>query len=140
MSILPAHRQGLVPDLNTLWHVLAHAGLGSSTGTHLLAVEDSIENGRYVVRAEIPGVDPDKDVEVSVQGRQLTIKAERSELHQGKGRSEFTYGSFYRSVSLPQGADTDSVEASYSQGILTVSVPVAEPEAAAKKIEVKTED
>lgn len=75
MSILPAHRPGLVPDLNTLWHALAHAGLGSSTGTHLLAVEDSIDNGRYVVRAEIPGVDPDKDVEVSVEDRQLTIKA-----------------------------------------------------------------
>ncbi len=140
MSILPASRQGLVPDLNTLWHALAHAGLGSSAGTHLLALEDSIENGHYVVRAEIPGVDPDKDVEVSVEGRHLTIKAERCEQRQNKGRSEFTYGSFFRSVSLPQGADADRVEASYSKGILTVSVPVAEPEAAAKKIEVKTAD
>lgn len=140
MSILPAHRPGLVPDLNTLWHALAHAGLGSSTGTHLLAVEDSIDNGRYVVRAEIPGVDPDKDVEVSVEDRQLTIKAQRSEQHQNNGRSEFTYGSFSRSVSLPQGADADSIEATCSKGILTVSVPIPEPEAAGKKFQGKTAD
>ncbi|NKY59371.1 Hsp20/alpha crystallin family protein [Nocardia flavorosea] len=140
MSLIPAHRQqhSLLPDFTDVWNSLAPAaGLASMFGTHLLRVEDTVDDGHYVVRAEIPGVDPDKDVEVSVRDGQLTIKAERSEKHEEKGRSEFSYGSFVRTVTLPQGADEDAIEASYAKGILTVSVPVAEPAGEAKKVQVK---
>ena len=56
----------------------------------------------------------------------LTIKAERTEKKESNGRSEFSYGSFVRSVTLPAGADEDAIKASYDKGILTVSVPVTE--------------
>ncbi|WP_280256771.1 Hsp20/alpha crystallin family protein, partial [Nocardia wallacei] len=107
-------------------------------GAHVLRVEDTVDDGRYVVRAEIPGVDPEKDVEVSVRDGQLTIKAERSEKHEERGRSEFSYGSFVRTVTLPAGARDDDIAAEYAQGILTVTVPLSEPTAQPKKVEIKS--
>ena len=73
-----------------------------------------------------PGVDPGKDVDITVRDGVLTIKAERTEKKESNGRSEFSYGSFIRSVTLPAGADEDAIKASYDKGILTVSVPVTE--------------
>ncbi|WP_280460332.1 Hsp20/alpha crystallin family protein [Nocardia carnea] len=140
MSLLPTHRQPLLSELNELWSSIAPTGLTPMFGTHLLRVEDTVEDGRYLVRTEIPGVDPAEDIEVSVQGRQLVIKAQRSEKKTEKGHSEFSYGSFYRSVLLPQGAVADEVEATYSKGILTVGVPIGESAETAKKIEVKAAD
>ena len=92
----------------------------------MIRLEDELKEGRYEVRAELPGVDPAKDVDITVRDGVLTIKAERTE-KESNGRSEFSYGSFVRAVSLPQGADEDAITASYDKGILTVSVPVTEP-------------
>ncbi len=61
-----------------------------------------------------------------VRDGQLTIKAERTEQKDFDGRSEFAYGSFVRTVSLPVGADEDDIKATYDKGILTVSVAVSE--------------
>lgn len=133
MSLLPAHRQLL--DLADLWNSLI-PGAVPTFGPHLIRVEDVLEEGRYVVRAEIPGVDPSKDVEVSVHEGHLTIKAERTEVHDEKGRSEFSYGSFMRTVTLPTGAQSEGIDASYAKGILTVTVPMNEPKTEVKKIEV----
>jgi HSP20 family molecular chaperone IbpA len=101
--------------------------------TNLIRLEDEIEDGHYVVRAELPGLDPAKDVDITVHDGVLTIKAERSEKKESKRRSEFSYGSFVRSVSLPAGADEDDVQARYDKGILTVSVAVPEQTAPAEK-------
>jgi HSP20 family protein len=90
-----------------------------------MRVEDYVKDGSYVVRAEIPGVDPEKDIEVSVAKGILTITAERHEESTGKHRSEFRYGVFRRSVTLPAGADDEHVEAVYSHGILQVTVKVS---------------
>jgi HSP20 family protein len=77
------------------------------------------------VRAEIPGVDP-KDVEVTVSGNLLTISGEKKDSREEKGkqfwRSECSYGSFRRSVELPDGVDADKVTAEHANGILTVKV------------------
>jgi len=89
-------------------------------------VEDYTEDGRYMIRAELPGLDPEKDVDVTVESGILTIHAERREETKEDRRSEFRYGSLTRSVSLPQGADPDKITAKYDQGILEVSVPVQE--------------
>ncbi|WP_024805023.1 Hsp20/alpha crystallin family protein [Nocardia sp. BMG51109] len=137
MSLLPAHRRGsLLSEFTDLWNAFP-PGMVPVFGTHLLRVEDTVDDGHYVVRAEIPGIDPAKDVEVSVHNGQLTIRAERSERHEEKGRSEFSYGSFVRTVTLPTGAQDQGVEANYAKGILTVSVPMKEPKEQVKKIEVK---
>jgi len=94
-------------------------------GSHPIRIEDRLEDDRYVIRAELPGVDPDKDVEITVDQGVLSVAAERREQSSEKGRSEFRYGSFRRSVTLPPGAQEEAVRARYSDGILEVSVPVA---------------
>ena len=68
----------------------------------------------------------------------LTIKAERSEKKESNGRSEFSYGSFIRSVTLPSGADEDAIKASYDNGILTVSVPITEAQPAEKHVVIES--
>lgn len=93
-------------------------------GGHALRIEDRLEDDRYVVRAEIPGIDPDKDVEITVSDGVLTISAERREEISEKGRSEFHYGSLIRRVALPTGAVEEKVLARYQDGILEVTVPI----------------
>ncbi len=89
-----------------------------------IRIEDYTEDGHYVVRAEIAGIDPEKDLEVSVGAGLLSIRAARSSHVEGKHRSEFRYGSFSRTIELPPGADADDVTAEYAGGILTVKVAV----------------
>lgn len=89
-------------------------------------VEDYIAEGRYVLRTELPGIDPDKDVEVTVEDGVLHIRAEKTRKTTEPHRSEFAYGSLSRSVTLPATAKTDDVEAVYQDGVLEVSVGLAE--------------
>jgi HSP20 family protein len=106
-----------------------------------IRMEDYVRDGRYVIRAELPGVDPDKGVEVTVHGGMLTIRAERHEEHEGKNRSEFRYGSFSRSLGLPAAADEEDVKASYAHGILEITVGMKEDTAkAARQIPVTRQD
>jgi HSP20 family protein len=104
-----------------------------------IRVEEYVEGDHYMIRAELAGLDPEKDVEVSVGSGYLTIRAERSDKIEGKHRSEFRYGSFSRTLGLPANADEDAVTATYRDGILTISVALkTEQKPAAKKIEVVT--
>jgi HSP20 family protein len=102
-----------------------------------IRVEEYVEGDHYVVRAELAGIDPEKDVEVMVGPGYLTIRAERSETMEGKHRSEFRYGSFSRTLALPASADQDAVTANYRDGILTISVGLkTEQKTSAKKIQI----
>jgi len=114
------------------------AGIRPMFDTRLMRLEDEMKDGRYEVRAEIPGVDPAKDVDITVRDGQLTIKAERSEKNEFDGRSEFSYGSFIRTVSLPAGANEDDIKATYDKGILSVSVAVPKPAPAEKHVKIAT--
>lgn len=106
---------------------------------HLIRLEDYVKDGSYVVRAELPGMDPEKDIEVTVADGILTISAERREDIADKHHSEFRYGSFSRSVTLPADADEDHLDAVYGHGILEVTVKLAAKAAgkAARKIQVR---
>jgi HSP20 family protein len=94
------------------------------SGGQVMRLEDETKDGRYIIRAELPGIDPAKDVDITLADGMLTIKGERSETTGSQTRSEFSYGSFVRSVTLPPGADADDITATYDKGILTVSVAV----------------
>jgi HSP20 family molecular chaperone IbpA len=105
-----------------------------------IRIEDYVEDGHYVVRAEVAGVDPAKDLDVSVGAGYLSIRAERSSHVEGKHRSEFRYGTFSRSLQLPAGADPDDVTADYAGGILTVKVALKDEKAdALRKVEITAE-
>lgn len=143
MSRLPVqHRpRSFFPELADLFEGFpSWATLRPTLGSHIIRVEDEMKAGGYELRAEIPGVDAAKDVDITVRDGVLTIKAQRSEKKESNGRSEFSYGSFVRSVTLPAGADEDGIKASYDKGILTVSVPVSAAEPAEKRVTVESTD
>lgn len=93
-----------------------------------LHVEEYVEDGTCVVRAELPGIDPDKGLEVEIADGAVHIKAHREERSKEElpdgYRSEFRYGAFERFVPLPDGASDAEVKASYRDGILEVRVPL----------------
>jgi HSP20 family protein len=105
-------------------------------------VEEYREGDTLVVRAELPGIDPEKDVELTVADDMLHLRAERRERteHKDKSsyRSEFRYGSFTRAIPLPKGCKDEDIAAAYRDGVLEVRVPVAEPpdRSASRKIPV----
>jgi HSP20 family molecular chaperone IbpA len=103
-----------------------------------IRIEEYTEDGHYVIRAETPGVDPEKELEVTVGDGYLSIHMQRSGRVEGRHHSEFRYGAFSRTVELPSGADADDVTASYVNGILTVKVALKgeRPAEAVKKIPV----
>jgi HSP20 family molecular chaperone IbpA len=141
MSKLPVqHRpRSFFPELSEFFEGFpSWANLRPAFGSHIIRVEDEMKDGNYEIRAEIPGVDPAKDVDITVRDGVLTIKAERTERKESTGRTEFSYGSFMRSVTLPAGADQDAIKASYDKGILTVLVPVTEVQAAEKHVAVES--
>jgi HSP20 family protein len=94
----------------------------------MIRVEEQVKDNELTVRAELPGVDPEKDVEISVSEGQLHIRAERQEKKQQQDkssyRSEFRYGSFFRSIPLPKGVKEEDITATYRDGILEVKAPV----------------
>ena len=94
-----------------------------------MRMEDYVRDGHYVIRAELPGVNPEKEVDVTVNDGILSIRAERKEEEIDKTHSEFRYGVFSRRIVLPPGADEEHVEASYDKGILEVVVDLKEKEA-----------
>jgi HSP20 family molecular chaperone IbpA len=104
----------------------------------MIRLEDHITDMEYMIRAELPGLDPEKDVQINVSRGVLTMHAERKVEGQTQHRTEFRYGAFQRSVRLPANADEDSVKAYYSKGILEITVPL-KPMPAAKQIAVTKE-
>jgi HSP20 family molecular chaperone IbpA len=142
MTTLPVRQRphSLFPAFSEFFAGLpSFAGIRPMFDTRLMRLEDEMTEGRYEVRAEIPGIDPAKDIDITVRDGQLTIKAERSEKKEFDGRSEFSYGSFVRTVSLPAGANEDDIKATYDKGILTVSVGISEPAPAEKHVQVTTD-
>jgi HSP20 family protein len=106
-----------------------------------IKVEEFIDGEQLVVRAEVPGVDPDRDIEVSVDNGVLTIAAERRESSReklDKGlHSEFRYGSFVRQVRLPAGTSPEVVSATYRDGVLEIRMPRPSAEAASRRIQIQ---
>jgi HSP20 family molecular chaperone IbpA len=107
-------------------------------GGHPLRIEDYIEeSGQYVLRAELPGIDPAKDVTVSVADGVLTVKAVRRDETKEEHRSEFRYGEFVRTIALPPGADEDDIAATYADGILELRIGMRAAKPQPKEIPVK---
>lgn len=103
-------------------------------------VEEFLEDSAVVVRAELPGVDPDRDVDISIVDGNLCIRAERRHEekveHRDYRRSEIRYGSFSRVLPLPAKAKESDIKASYKDGILEVRAPVEEGTAKPARIPI----
>jgi HSP20 family molecular chaperone IbpA len=114
--------------------------LDSEQGVSLapaIRVEDFVEDDTYVLRADLPGIDPENDVDISLEGDVLTISGERREEIKERHRREVHYGSFVRTVQLPGSPGEGDVTASYADGVLEVRVPRAAAVAEARRIPVQ---
>jgi HSP20 family protein len=110
------------PGLQPLGTAETAGRLGWSPAVDVLTRGDDL-----VVRAELPGVDPEKDVEISYHDGVLTLRGERRQEQRTEGeryfRLETTYGSFERSIPLPEGVNADTITASHKDGVLEIVVP-----------------
>jgi HSP20 family protein len=102
---------------------------GETPGEEVIRVDEYRDDDTQVIRAELPGIDPDEDVELTVSGGMLRIDARRrtEERTEEKGytRHEMRYGSFTRTLPLAEGATEDDIRAGYKDGVLEIRVPVA---------------
>ncbi len=119
--------------LDNFWHKSSF-GMRWSPNVDVAESENDI-----IVKVEIPGIDP-KDIDISITGDTLTIKGEKQEEKENKGKSyhrvERSYGSFTRTINLPVSVMTDKVEAKGHHGVLEITLPKME-ESKTKKISVK---
>jgi len=112
---------------------------GNAPAVDIVDLDNEIQ-----VCAELPGME-EKDIDIEVSGDMLTIRGEKKEETE-KGEkgsryymSERRYGSFERSLRIPEGADRDKPEARFVKGVLTVSFPkTPEARAKARKVEIKS--
>lgn len=107
--------------------------------TWVPAIEMKQANGNLVVIAELPGIKPE-DVKVEVSGDALSIEGERKqekkEEKPGYYRSERSYGRFYRTIPIPEGAEADQIKAYMKNGVLEITIPVPEVKPTSKQIPV----
>ena len=104
-----------------------------------LALDVAETEDKFIVKASLPGINPD-ELDITFTDNVLTIKGEIKEeqdIEEGKYHlRERRYGMFQRSIALPVPVDADKIEATYKDGVLTLSIPKVE-EIKPKKISVK---
>jgi HSP20 family protein len=97
------------------------------------------KEGRLLVRADLPGMRKE-DVKVRVDDNGLQIEGERKqeseETHEGYYRSERSYGSFFRSIPLPEGTDIANVKAEFKDGVLEISMPAPAKKENGRTVEI----
>ncbi len=123
-------------DLDRLTEQLLGTSAGTSRAPRLMPIDIYRSGERYVLRADLPGADSGS-IDVNVENGTLTIRGERSpdpETAEWITNERFT-GTYQRQLSLGEGVDTGNISASYDDGVLTVTIPVAE-KAKPRKIEV----
>ncbi|MBI2993397.1 MAG: Hsp20/alpha crystallin family protein [Gammaproteobacteria bacterium] len=134
-------------ELNRLgaWDVLGSDGVGEDTSNVVTshwrpAVDLKEENDRFVILADLPGVDP-KDIEITMENGTLAIRGERREEkdedREGFHRTERVRGTFYRRFSLPDTADAERIQAKGKDGVLEIVIPKHE-KVQPRKIDVQS--
>lgn len=130
-----------MPSMRRMFDIERFWPTEPAAGITVPAVDVAEDEAGYKITAELPGLD-EKNIEVSLSGDRLVIKGEKRQEKEEKGKnfylSERSYGSFQRAFRLPDGVDPDKVAATFSKGVLTVTLPkTAQAQQQQKKIEVK---
>ena len=155
-EMMPSRREGdplslVEREMSRLFEdVFDDFGLGFERGSLLRRGEEGFEatpslevsetDDEFRVKAELPGMD-EKDIEVSMEGSELTVRGEKKREHEERKRdyfiSEMRYGEFRRSIRLPEGVDREKAKAVFKKGVLTLTVPKsAEGKTLRKRIDV----
>jgi HSP20 family protein len=130
-------------DMDRLWESFFEKGtLRGEDGREWLPSLDVAETkNEIVVKAEVPGLEP-KDIDISLSDGLLTIKGEKKQEREEKEENyhlvERSYGSFARSIRLPNEVRSDKINASYKNGVLKVVLPKSE-EAKKKEVKIKVQ-
>ena len=99
----------------------------SQSESYVPQIESAVRENMLYVKADLPGIDP-KDVEVTVEGNQLTLRGERKAEQEGAEggyvHREVRYGSFVRSLTIPEGVKAEEIQAKYQNGVLELSIPL----------------
>jgi len=118
-------------EMNRVFDAFFGRGVGNAgRARRWVPAMDLVEqNDELVLRADLPGLDGD-DVTIEVKDNALTVTGERKAGHEEKAegfhRVERAYGSFSRSLTLPEGIDADAVTAEFDKGVLEVRIPKPE--------------
>ena len=111
-----------------------------------MRMEEEQKGDSFIVRAEMPGIDPDRDADIWIADGMLHIKCERTremrsdeEQSEGSFRSEFSYGSFHRAIALPKGVGVDEVKATYKGGVLEVTIPMRKDDDSVSRVQITKE-
>lgn len=129
--------------LDFLGHIdrLASGAFDTARGPRLMPVDLFREGDQYVLNADMPGIDP-SSVDLDVDGQLLTIRAERRAPVNESVKwlsHERPYGSYMRQFTLGDGVDVERITATYENGVLSVTVPVAE-RAKPRKIQITSKE
>ena len=141
----PVRRQVLA-TLHTMfpglpdWPESLRTSLPTFSSAQTFRIEELERDNHCVIRAELPGLDPATDIEVTVDGRTLTIHAQRGQEDDRPYRTEFRYGLLTRSVRLPAQVDAEDITARYQKGILEVSFPMPAAEREGSRIPIEDAD
>jgi HSP20 family protein len=113
----------------------------SQIESYVPRIESAVRDNKLYVKADLPGIDP-KDVEVTVEGTQLTLRGQRKAEHEGSENGylhrEVQYGNFLRSFTLPQGVQAEEIQAKYHNGVLELAIPLP-AELLPKKVNIAIE-
>jgi HSP20 family protein len=104
--------------------------------TNPVRIEEHSDGKTYTLRAEVPGVDPEKDVTVTYFDGALRLQIRRADARKDKTHTEFSYGTYDRTVPVTAGIDEHSIEASYTDGILEIHAKVSDAQDAHRTIPV----
>jgi HSP20 family protein len=102
-----------------------------------IRIEDRTEDQRYILRAQIPGVDPTTDLHLTTTDNVLRLEVSRSASKPDALRSEFHYGKFVRTIPLPPDVVADTISATYDRGVLEITMALAERGPSGREIPVR---
>ena len=133
MTTFPSEALSLQREMNRVFNSFFRAEAQEDSDLYapnwLPALDVAEQDDEYLVKVELPGVGKD-DIKITIQDNILTVRGEKKAEVETKKmnlhRVERSYGSFQRSVTLPASVQGDKIDASFKDGILSITVPKAE--------------
>lgn len=130
----------MTEDFDRMWNTLGFGSGQGESGMWSPAIEVAERDGKFMVHAELPGIKPE-DVQVELNENDLVIKGERKYEHKDESgsvrRTERSYGSFYRSIPIPEGINPDQIDAKFDNGVLQITAPMPARQSNTRSIPVQ---